>query len=141
MPRSRPMAEPSALAAEREALAAIGRVLGAVSGAGFELQPILDRIATEAAALCRAETAHMFLLDGDHFNFVAASGGSPEHREYERAHPDRIDSGSMNGRVALAGHAVQVEDLAADAEYRGSGYTVGGYRTLLGVAISSEREQ
>ena len=134
------MAEQQAPASERDALAAVGRVLGAVTGADFELQPILDRIATEAAALCRAEAAHMFLLDGDHFNFVAASGGSPEHGEYERAHPDRIDRGSINGRVALAGHAVQVEDLAADADYLASGYTVGGYRTLLGVPIRSDGE-
>jgi class 3 adenylate cyclase len=134
------MAEPGAPTSEREALAAVGRVLGAVAGADFELQPILDRIAAEAAALCRAETAHVFLLDGDHFKFVAASGGTSEHREYERAHPDPIDSGSINGRVALAGHAVQVEDLAADADYRGSGYTVGGFRTLLGVPIRSDGE-
>ena len=134
------MAEPAAATGERGALAAVGRVLGAVTGADFELQPILDRIAAEAAALCRAETAHVFLLDGDHFNFVAASGGTPEHREYERAHPDPIDSGSINGRVALAGQAVQVADLAADSDYRGSGYTVGGYRTLLGVPIRSDGE-
>lgn len=134
------MAEPEGPVSERDALAAIGRVLGAVTAAGFELQPILDQLATEAAALCRAETAHVFLIDGDHFNFVAASGGTSQHREYERAHPDPIDSGSVNGRVALAGHPVQVEDLAADADYRGSGYTVGGYRTLLGVPIRSDGE-
>jgi len=132
------MAEPTG--SERDALAAVGRVLSSVTASEFELQPILDRIATEAAALCKAETAHVFLIDGDHFNFVAASGGTPEHREYERGHPDRIDSGSINGRVALAGHAVQVADLAADADYRGSGYTVGGYRTLLGVPIRSDGE-
>jgi class 3 adenylate cyclase len=134
------MPEPDAPTSEGDALAAVGRVLGAVTGADFELQPILDRIASEAAALCRAETAHVFLIDGDHFKFVAASGGTREHREYERSHPDPIDSGSVNGRVALAGHAVQVEDLAADADYRGSGYTVGGYRTLLGVPIRSDGE-
>jgi class 3 adenylate cyclase/putative methionine-R-sulfoxide reductase with GAF domain len=132
------MAEPAG--SERDALAAVGRVLASVTASDFELQPILDRIAAEAAALCTAETAHVFLIDGDHFNFVAASGGTPEHREYERAHPDPVDSGSVNGRVALAGHAVQVADLAADADYRASGYTVGGYRTLLGVPIRSEGE-
>ena len=132
------MAEPTG--SERDALAAVGRVLSSVTGADFELQPILDQIAAEAAALCRAETAHVFLIDGDHFNFVAASGGTPEHREYERAHPDPIDSGSVNGRVALAGHSVQVADVAADAGYHGSGYTVGGYRTLLGVPIRSDGE-
>jgi class 3 adenylate cyclase/putative methionine-R-sulfoxide reductase with GAF domain len=134
------MAEPGAATGERDALAAVGRVLGAVTSADFELQPILDRIAAEAAALCRAETAHVFLIDGDHFKFVAASGGTAEHRDYEREHPDPIDSGSINGRVALAGQAVQVADLASDADYRGSGYTVGGYRTLLGVPIRSDGE-
>ena len=134
------MAEPGAPAAEREALGAIGRVLSSVTASDFELQPILDQIAVEAATLCRAETAHVFLLEGDHFKFVAASGGTAEHREYERGHPDPIDSGSINGRVALAGHAVQVPDLAADPGYRGSGYTVGGYRTLLGVPIRSSGE-
>ncbi len=134
------MAEPPAPAAEREALAAVGRMLAAVTGAGFELQPILDRIATEAAALCRAEAAHVFLLDGDHFNFVAASGGSAEHGDYERAHPDPIDRRSVNGRVALEGHAVQVADVAADPDYQASGYTVGGFRTLLGVPIRNDGE-
>jgi class 3 adenylate cyclase/putative methionine-R-sulfoxide reductase with GAF domain len=133
------MAE-SGAGSERDALASVGRVLTSVTASDFELQPILDRIAAEAAALCKAETAHVFLREGDHFNFVAASGGTPEHREYERAHPDPIDRRSMNGRVALAGHAVQIADVAADADYRASGYTVGGYRTLLGVPIRSDRE-
>src|SRR4029079_4426701 len=135
MPRSRPMAEPPAPAAEREALAAVGRMLAAGTGAGFELQPILDRMATEAAGPWRAEAAHVFLLEGDHFKFVAASGGTAEHGDHERAHPDPIDRGSVNGRVALAGHAVQVADVANDPDYHASGYSVGGFRTLLGVPI------
>jgi len=134
------MPEADAPATERDALAAVGRVLGTFTGAGFELQPILDRIATEAAALCRAEAAYVFLLEGDHLQFVAASGGNPEHWEYERTHPDPIDSGSVTGRVALTGQAVQVTDLAAEPDYRGSGYKVGGYRTLLGVPIRSDGE-
>lgn len=125
---------------ERDALAAVGRVLAAVTGAEFELQPILDRIADEAAALCRAEAAFVFLLEGDLFHFMAASGGRPEHWEYDRSHPDPIDRGSINGRVALSGQAVQVPDLAADSEYRASGNTVGGYRTLLGVPIRNDGE-
>jgi class 3 adenylate cyclase/putative methionine-R-sulfoxide reductase with GAF domain len=127
-------------ASERDALAAVGRVLGAVTGAGFELQPILDRIATEAAGLCRAETGFVFLRDGDLFRFVAASGGRPEHWDYERSHPEPIDRGSIVGRVALAGEAVQIADTAVEAEYRGGAYTVGGFRTLLGVPIRTDGE-
>jgi class 3 adenylate cyclase len=134
------MPEVEAPASERDALAAVGRVLAAVTGAEFELQPILDRIAAEAAALCRAEAAFVFLLEGELFHFMAASGGHPEHWEYDRSHPDPIDRGSINGRVALTGEAVHVPDLTADPEYRASGNAVGGYRTLLGVPIRNDGE-
>ena len=134
------MDEPTSVISERDALAAVGRVLAAVTGAGFQLQPILDRIAEEAAGLCNADAAFVFLLEGDLFHFMAASGGRPEHWDYDRSHPDPIDRGSINGRVALAGRPVQVADLAADPEYRASGHTVGGYRTLLGVPIRTDGE-
>ena len=132
------MAEPPAATSDRDALAAVGRVLGAVSGAGFELQPILDTIASEAAALCHADVAFVFLRDGDLFHFVAASGGRPEHWAYERSHPDPINRESIVGRVALAGEAVQIEDVPADPEYRAGAYTQGGHRTLLGVPIKTD---
>jgi class 3 adenylate cyclase/putative methionine-R-sulfoxide reductase with GAF domain len=131
------MAEQEVLTSDRDALAAVGRVLGAVSGAGFELQPILDSIASEAAALCHADVAFVFLRDGDLFHFVAASGGRPEHWAYERSHPDPINRESIVGRVALAGKAVQIEDVPADPEYRAGAYTKGGHRTLLGVPIKT----
>jgi class 3 adenylate cyclase len=132
------MPEPEAPVSERDALAAIGRVLGTVSRAGFELQPILDRITAEAPPLCRADVGFCFLLEGDLFHFVSASGGSPEHWDYERSHPDRISRETIVGRVALAGKPVQIADLTTDAEYRGGAYEVGGYRTLLGVPIRTD---
>jgi len=132
------MAEPEAPPSERDALAAVGRVLTAVTGAEFELQPILDRIASEAADLCHADAAFEFLLEGDRFHFAAASGGRPDHWEWERAHPQPIDRASIVGRVGLSGEAVQIADLAEDAEYDAGGYKVGGFRTLLGVPIRSD---
>jgi class 3 adenylate cyclase/putative methionine-R-sulfoxide reductase with GAF domain len=134
------MAKSEAPSSERDALAAVGRVLAAVTSAGFELQPILDRISEEAAPLCRADVAFMFLREGEVFHFVAASGGSREHWEYERSHPDAIDRQSIVGRVALAGEPVQIEDVPADPEYRAGAYTYGGHRTLLGVPIRTQDE-
>jgi len=116
----------------------VGRVLGTITAAGFDLQPILDRITAEAPALCRADAGFCFLRDGDLFRFVSASGGSREHWEYERTHPDPINRDTIVGRVALANGPVQIEDLATDAEYHGSAYKVGGYRTLLGVPIRTD---
>jgi class 3 adenylate cyclase len=132
------MAEAGAPTTERDALAAVGRVLAAVTGAGFELQPILDRIASEAAALCHADVAFVFLREGDLFHFVAASGGRPGHWDYERSHPDAINRESIVGRVALAGEPVQIVDVPADREYRAGAYTQGGHRTLLGVPIRTD---
>ncbi len=40
---------------------------------------MLDALAAEAANLCGADMGFVFLLDGDLFRFVAASGGTPEH--------------------------------------------------------------
>lgn len=132
------MAEQEARTSEREALGAVGHVLAAVAGAGFELQPILDRISAEGAALCRAEMGFVFLRDGDLFRFAAATGGTPEHWAYERDHPDRIGRTSVVGRVALSGEPVHVADLAADPEYEAGGYQVGGVRTMLGVPIRTD---
>ena len=132
------MADTEAPASERDALAAVGRVLAAVTSAAFELQPILDTLAAEAAALCRAEVAFVFLREGDLFHFVAASGGKPEHWDYERLHPDTIGRGSIVGRVALAGKAVQINDITADPDYHSSAYSIGGNRTLAGVPIRTD---
>jgi len=129
------MAEPEAPAAEREALAAVGRVLAAVTGPGFELQPILDRIVAEAAALCHAEIGFAFLLEGGLFHTVAGVGFTPEHWDFQRAHPFPPGRDTVGGRVAMSNGPVHIHDVLADKEYTWGGQAVGGYRTLLGVPI------
>jgi adenylate cyclase len=123
---------------DRSTVAAVGRVLAAISGSAFDLEPVLSQLAAEAQGLCRAEMAFVFLRDGDVFRFAAASGGTPEHWEYERQHPDPIDRRSVVGRVALSGQPVHVADLAADPEYQAGGYRVGGVRSMFGVPIRTE---
>jgi GAF domain-containing protein len=122
----------------RDALAAVGRVLAAVTGAGFELQPILDRIAAEAAALCNAQIGFVFMLEGELIHFVAATGGSPAHWDYERAHPFPITRDTVAGRVFLANGPVHIPDVAADSEYTWEGQSIDAYRTLLGVPIRTD---
>ena len=126
---------PAVTEQDTSAVGAIGRVLGAISGSGFELQAVLDQMAAEAADLCHADVGFVFLRDGDGFRFAAASGGSAEHWAYEREHPDPIDNTSIVGRVGLRGAPVQIVDVAADPEYSAAAYRIGGYQTLLGVPI------
>ncbi len=132
------VAEAAPVDADRSPLTAVGRVLGEIGGSGFELQPVLDRISEEAARLCRADQAFLFLRDGDMFHFAAAWGGLPEHWVHEREHPNPIDRESIVGRVALAEAPVQIEDVPADTEYKSSAHSVGGVRTLLGVPIRTD---
>jgi class 3 adenylate cyclase len=134
------MAEAESAIGEREALAAVGRVLAAVSGAGFELQPILDRIVAEAAALCHAEIGFVFLLDNGIFHTVAGVGFNPEHWEYQRAHPFPPSRDTVGGRVALTNDVVHIPDVLSDDEYTWGGQAAGGYRTLLGVPIRNSSE-
>lgn len=135
------MPDPEAPASERDPLAAIGRVLAAVTGAGFELQPILDRIVAEAAALCRADIGFTFLLREDGlFHTVAGVGFTPEHWEFQRTHPFPAGRDTVGGRVALTNDVVQIADVLADEDYHWGGQAVGGYRSLIGVPIRSDAE-
>ena len=131
------MTEPEAPISERDALAAVGRVL-AVTGAAFELQPMLDSIAAEAEALCRADLAFVFLREGELIHFVAGIGGSPEHMEYERTHPLPVTRDTVAGRVFLSNRPVHLHDVLADEEYRWPGQAIDHYRTLLGVPIRTD---
>ena len=100
------MAEREAQVSERSALAAVGRVLAAVTGAEFDLQPVLDRVLTEAAALCHAEIGFAFRLEGDLFRTVAGVGATAEHWDYQVAHPFPVTRETVGGRVALTDDVV-----------------------------------
>jgi class 3 adenylate cyclase len=123
---------------ERDALAAVGRVLAAVTRAGLELQPILDRIAAEATALCRAELGFVFLREGELIHFVGGIGGSREHMDFERTHPILVSRETVAGRVFLSNGPVHIEDVLADEEYRWPGQAIDHYRTQLGVPIRTD---
>ena len=123
---------------ERSALAAVGRVLAAVTGAEFELQPVLDRVLTEAAALCHAEIGFAFVLEGDLFRTVAGVGATAEHWDYQFAHPFPVTRETVGGRVALTDDVVHIADVLSDEEYNWPAQAVGGYRTLLGVPIHTD---
>jgi GAF domain-containing protein len=124
--------------ADQATLAAVGRVLALIGGSRFELQPVLDQMATEAASLCEADAGFVFLRDGDLFRFVAASGSTPEHWAHEREHPDPVDRRSIVGRVALSGMAERIDDVPADPDYKAGAYQVGGVRSLMGVPIRTD---
>ena len=53
---------------------ATNEVIQAIGRSGFELQPIFETVADHAMRLCRADAAHIFTFDGDHYRLAAAVG-------------------------------------------------------------------
>ena len=114
------------LLASREILLALARERG-----GSE--QILDTIIERAARLCRADAAHLYLLDGDVFRVSRMFGEIPEeYRRYLPDHPVRLSRATLMGRVALDRRTQQIEDVLADPDYgRQDLQRLAGYRVLL----------
>ncbi|HYI65770.1 MAG TPA: GAF domain-containing protein [Candidatus Limnocylindrales bacterium] len=141
LPEHTPEGSTSTRDGSTESLAAIGDVLRAVIDGGFELTPVLEKIAERAAELCGADYSYVYLRDGDIFRLMADTGGTPEFSRYEREHPISIGRESGVGRVAAERRLVHISDVLADQEYTWrEGQRLAGYRTILGVPIVIDDE-
>jgi len=117
----------------------ISEVLGAISGAQFELQPVIDTIVLTAIRLCQAERGAFLRFENDGFRLIPTTGS--KHGPISRAMLGKIipiDRGSIAGRVALERTTVHVPDMQADAEITLLRGTEGDTRrTALGVPLLS----
>ena len=124
-----------------ESLSAIGEVLHAIIHGGFELAPVLEKIAERSALLCTADTAYVYLRDGELFQLMADSGVTAEVSAYERGHPIPAGPETGVGRVALQRGPVHIHDVLADPQYNWrEGQRMSGYRTILGLPIIIDDE-
>jgi two-component system, NtrC family, sensor kinase len=115
---------------------AVANVLVAMTQAGLRLQPILEEIVANAARLCRAEQAFIWLWDGDVLRARAHFGAPPEIVEFEQTHPDWLGTASLVGRVALTKRPVHIADLELDPDYVYPVAGSAGLRSLLGLPNS-----
>ena len=114
-------------------------VLKVISRSTFDLPTVLHTLTELAVRLCVADKGIILLRDGDVYRWQANHGFSPEALRYASEHPVQPDHGTLTGRVALEGKAVQIRDVLADPEYRATGYQQAfGYRTALAVPLLRE---
>ena len=124
-----------------EALAAVGRVLSAITHAEFQLEPVLQEIADGARELCRADYGYVYLRERELFRVAADSGGTAAFRQYEREHPNRPGRDTAVGRAALFRRPVIIDDVLTDPDYRWpEGQRLAGYRSLVALPIEVEGE-
>src|SRR5262245_59075968 len=118
-------------------------VLKVISRSTSDLQTGLGTLTASAAQLCQAEKGAIFEKEGDLYRLAAHYGMSREEEEqakhYPQEQPLEPGRGSLVGRVAMSGQAVNIHDVLADPEYRASVYQKAfGYRSNLGVPLMRE---
>src|SRR6266516_2310045 len=131
---------------ERET--ATSEVLGIISSAPSDLEPVFNTILANAARLCEASYATLWLCEGDAIRAVALHGDVPDAyaAELQRITPFRSDPGVGAVRVARTGQMVHIADLSAEQPYRDryplavAAVELAGVRTLLGVPILKKSE-
>ena len=123
----------------REALdqqTATADVLKVISGSPTNVRPVFDAIVKSARDLGEAFNAYAFTFDGERIHYVNSTDDRPVWTEAIAQKPAWTpDQGTMTGRVVLARRTLQIEDMDADPEYKGTGGTAGGEHALLGVPM------
>lgn len=118
---------------------ATGEILRVIAGAPAELQPVLDTVAENAARVCGANDAVIFLIRDDVL-WRAAVYGSLIMSIIGEAGP-RVDCGNVPGRAVIERRTIHIHDLRAVAdEYPGARGLAQGVRTELSTPLLREGE-
>ena len=131
-----------------EQLAATSEVLKVISSSPGELEPVFEAMLANAARICEARFAILYLYDGNAFRAVAATHDAPpayvESRKRDPAIRPAPDA--PLGRVASTKQIVQIADLSKLQSYIehhpfvAAAVELGGFRTALGVPLLKDNE-
>ena len=131
-----------------EQLAATSEVLKVISSSPGDLKPVFEAMLANAARICEARFAILYLYDGNAFRAVAATHDAPpayvESRKRDPAIRPAPDA--PLGRVASTKQIVQIADLSKLQSYIehhpfvAAAVELGGFRTALGVPLLKDND-
>jgi two-component system, NtrC family, sensor kinase len=114
-------------------------VLQVISRSTFDLDAVLRTVVSSAVRLCRGHYGVIFRNHGGEYRYAAGFGSSPEYEEHERQAVIRPGRGTIVGRAALEGRAVQIADALNDPDYEDKdAAATDNARTMLGVPLLRE---
>ena len=115
-------------------------VLNVISRSTSDVQPVLDTVTETAARLCAADSATVFLREGEAYRRVSSSAAKmePEYWAIRRQQIIVPSRDSVVARAALEGRVVHVADILADPDYASPEAAASGRRTILGVPLLRE---
>jgi two-component system, NtrC family, sensor kinase len=117
-------------------------VLNVISRSTADVQPVLDTVAETAARLCGADTAGIWIREGEVYRYVSSSFSAADPEHWARVRDRTIVPGpdSVTGRVVLEGRVVHIEDIRTVPDYAVPESVESGRRTALGVPLLREGE-
>ena len=131
-----------------EQLAATSEMLQVISRSPGELEPVFEAMLANAARICEARFAILYLHDGNAFRAVAATHDAPpayvESRKRDPAIRPAPDA--PLGRVASTKQIVHIADLSKLQSYIEhhpfvvAAVELGGFRTALGVPLLKDNQ-
>jgi GAF domain-containing protein/anti-sigma regulatory factor (Ser/Thr protein kinase) len=126
----------------REALerqTATSEILGTISGAQTDAQPVFETIAHNAVRLCGAVFCNVLRYDGERLHIAAYHGFKPDFiATLHSMYPMRPNESQLSGRVVLEKAVVRIPDAQTDERYDRAYAVAGGWRRMLAVPMMRE---
>jgi GAF domain-containing protein len=116
---------------------ATSEILGVIASSPTNIQPVLDTVAMNAARVCEATDAAIFMRVGDDLLRKVANYGSVPGSPIGTETP--LNRHSLQARTVVDGATIHIHDfLAVTADYPESRALRMGYRTMLSAPLLRE---